>query len=242
MLALNSLILILILIFQGLVICKIKKNIEKKSLLFLAGYTFSFIARFVFVIQRIINTQETDPISTMFNIINSTQQITNALTTFITYKFLMDLCEVRIKLESMTLETFNEKMKTQKFHEIVIYSLFFSFQVPIVAIHIVIHVMGNDDSNAIEFYNIMKITGIILQSLFLIMEGYMFLLFVSLIKFYAQKKKEVLSFQNGEPTDLKTRHKFILYIACIIAFFNVANEMAYLGNSIFYYTRDSFTD
>ena len=45
--------------------------------------------------------------------------------------------------------------------------------------------MDKDDSNSIEFYNIMKIAGIILQSFFLILEGYMYFLFVSLIKFYA---------------------------------------------------------
>ncbi len=115
-----------------LVLRRIKFRIDRSQWSILVGYTISFALRLINVVIRMVSNKTQDDES--LESVQSIQLVADCLTCFLVYKFLLDTREVRIKLEATNVEQFVEKGREHKTLEIIIYALFFTLQLPSIAI------------------------------------------------------------------------------------------------------------
>ena len=66
------------------------------------------------------------------------------------YKFILEIREVQLKLESTTFNNYKEELRKQRLIRIVIYFLFFILMVPITLLEFGIHILENDPAPSIE--------------------------------------------------------------------------------------------
>lgn len=90
-----------------IVLRRIKSNIEWQQLLFLIAFSVSFIVRLSNVIIRLATDKDADLTSSVgYIIVYIIQIIANEITAFIVYKFMIEMREVKIKLQATTLEQY----------------------------------------------------------------------------------------------------------------------------------------
>ena len=110
-LVLNSVLLVLFVSLEIIVLHRIRHSVEPQQILFLCAFTISFSVRLANVIIRISLGDEEQLVraSDAYIAVVIIQMVANEVASFMVFKFIMEMREVRIKLEAPNFEKYKER-------------------------------------------------------------------------------------------------------------------------------------
>lgn len=172
-----------------------------------------------------------DDTNLVVKIVSSLSLLSNQITAFILYRFLIALREVRVKLESESIAQYSERLRHHQILVLVIYACFFILQVPLVVLRSFIKICDPQPDILI----ILNYTRLLLLSLFTILDFVMFAMFMGLIRFFSDKKKEMLALHGGSGSTTSSKKvqlsrftRFIIKVSIILALLNLEDQLAQL--------------
>lgn len=113
MLALNLFLLVAFLLLEVFVLRRIWRKLESSSLVLLIAYSVSFVMRLINVLLR-IRFEDDDDFhmggKDSFTAVHIIQHFVTSVNLLLVFKFMIDVREVKIKLQSTTAQEYHENL------------------------------------------------------------------------------------------------------------------------------------
>lgn len=171
--------LVLFLILLTITLVRVKCNIFFRIVLVFIAYTICFSTR---CINYFIHYDKPpNDFDTSFVVLDTLAQVTTAIKLFMIFFFILQLSELRAKMESESIQELKKRLKFEKRKRIIIYIVYISNEATIR----ICDVLEYEN----QFFKAMNILECITKIILLLVDLFFTIEMISLVRFYINKQK-----------------------------------------------------